>query len=778
MRPAYAQQDCDSSIQGVILDRETEKPIPFATVKIEGSGQGTVADEEGKFELRNICAQEAHLMVSHVGYKPIVHHHDAYHNDPQIYLAQDDQLLESIVVEDSREEEMKSIAVQKKQLSSLELTTSSVGEVTEEITGVSLLKTGSNITKPIIHGLHSNRVLVINDGVRHGYQVWGAEHAPEIDASHVDQIQIVKGAGTVKYGPEALGGVILYNAKRPEFDRPLNGVVGSSYQTNGRALSSKVSLGHGFHRFAWNVGGFGIRQADLEAPNYNLSNTGKREYGGSFNTLLHLPQIDLQLSGSYIDQQIGILRASIVGNLTDLQNAIDRGEPNPTFDPTYDIQNPQQDTKHGLVSANLSAFLGEHVVKLKYAYQENIRREFDVRRGELNNRPVIDLNLTSHTMDLEWIQPEMGRWSGSSGVQIFTQKSVNEPGSNPANFVPDYDVLNMGAFTVQSLEINEAILELGARFDYQTLNVADTIREQTIYDNELTFRNATFTLGFRKSLGSKLTIFSNIGSAWRPPNVAELYSFGYHFSRIQFGLWRYEFVDRDPPINTPINDVFDETVREVPSEKSYKWVSGLEWKSEKINAELVAYVNQINDYIFLRPFGITTGVAGTFPYFIYDQTNALFIGSDLDIRYHHTTSWTSEAKISYVWAQEREKNQPFIEIPPLNVNYSIDYHKNNFGAGLNLNYHSRQGNAPEVIEPEAFQNRTAEVTQDNIFDFMAAPDAFLLVGAEATYQWKGLTTELKVDNLFNTSYRVYTDRLRYFADATGRNFSLSIGFQF
>ncbi len=678
---------CNGVVSGIVMDIDTGEPLPFATVQILNSTNGTTANDKGEFTLTKICEDEIDLEVRFLGYKTIVHHHDSHHSNPTIKMAANETILESVVVEEIKQGEIQSIAIQKKDISQLSAVTSNIGELTNEISGVSLLKTGTNISKPILHGLHSNRVLVVNNGVRHAYQVWGEEHAPEIDPSNVDQIQVVKGAATVKYGPDALGGVILYNSKRPKFEEDINGTIGSAFQTNGRSINSKVNLGQGFKHFAWNVGGFGVYQGDLEAPDYVLSNTGKREYGGNFNTLLHQEKFDLQVSGSYFQQKIGILRGSIVGNLNDLQNAIDRGEPNPTFPSTHDIQNPRQETRHGLIKSDLSLFLGEHVFNVSYAYQDNDRKEFDVRRGELNERPVIDLRLQSHNFETEWIQPEKGRWNGSSGVQLFTHHSVNKPGSNPINFVPDYDVFNIGAFTVQSLNFDNTTFELGARFDYQKLSVADTVREIFIYDNEVDYANATFTLGFKKRLNDKLTLFSNIGSAWRPPNVAELYSFGYHHSRIQFGLWRYEL---EPQIATPTNSVLDEDDRPVPTEKGIKWVGGIELRKSKVNAEFIFYANQIKNYIFLRPYGITTNIAGTFPYFLYDQTDAFFAGSDWDIQLNHTDKLTSEMKISYVYAIGTEDQQALIEVPPLNVYYTLDYKRGNWNYGLNLSYTARQ----------------------------------------------------------------------------------------
>jgi len=769
------EQVCDQVIKGKVMDLVTEEPLPFATVSILETGQGVAADEHGEFVINNVCDEEFHLEARFLGYKSIEHHHDFHHDDPMIYMAPDETLLESVVIEGSRLDAFKSLAIQNLEIDKVALLSTTIGDLTEKVSGISTLKTGSNISKPIVHGLHSNRVLVMNDGLRHAYQVWGDGHAPEIDPSHVNEIEVVKGAGTVKYGPEALGGVILYNSKRPVLDQKLNGSIGSSYQTNGRAYSGQINMEQGSHRFAWNASGFGIRQADLEAPNYNLSNTGKRETGGSFNALFHQPTLELEVSGSYLDQELGVLRGSLVGNLQDLQNAIDRGTPSPTFDPTYEIQNPKHETQHGLLKSKLSMFLGDHVFKLQYGIQRNIRREFDVRRGELNERPVIDLKLLSHTIEAEWIQAAKGNWSGNSGLQLFSQNSINEPGSNPINFVPDYSVLNVGAYSIQSLKFDESVLELGVRLDYQTLSVVDTIRDVTIYSNDVNFTNATFTLGFRKEINERLSVFSNLGTAWRPPNVSELYSFGYHFSRVQFGLWRYNF---EPNITTPLTRVFDETDRNVPSERSLKWVSGLELKTKKINAEFIFYINRINDYIFLRPFGITTNVAGTFPFFIFSQTNALFIGSDWDLRYKHSEYLTSEAKFSYVYANETENDQALIEIPPLNINYALEYTREQWGCALQLEYMTEQWHAPGVIEPASFQNGGVEFNPDEIFDFTNPPEDYFLVGANVNYRYKALSFDLSVQNLFNTTYRSYTDRLRYFSDASGRNFSFTVAVDF
>lgn len=755
------------------MDIHTKAPLAFATVVLANTQHGTVADESGAFELHNICEEEVNLEVQFVGYKTVVHHHDFHHPSPTIYLAPIEHELQSIVVENKRTNQVQSLALQQKKLDETSLISSSLGEVVRSISGVSLLKTGANVSKPIIHGLHSNRVLVINNGVRHGYQVWGQEHAPEIDPSNVEQIQVVKGAATVKYGPDALGGVILYNAKEAKLDVPINGSLGTSFHTNGSALVSKLSLSKGYDRFAWNIGGFGTYQGDLQAPDYNLSNTGKREYAGSFNTLWHQPRFDLKLFGSYFNQEIGILRGSIVGSASDLQNAIERSTPSPTSPFTYDIQNPKQTTEHMLLKSELDYYWGESVFNMQFAAQVNEREEYDVRRGDLNTRPVISLLMHTHTVDLEWAQPSRNGWSGTTGVQLFSQKSANQPDLNPANFVPDYDIFNIGAFTIQSYTFaNDATLEIGARFDKQKLYAADTIYSTTIYSNEIDYTSTTFTIGFKKQLTPEISILSNVGYAWRPPNVAELYSFGYHHSVLQYGLLRYEL---EPALTTA--NILDETDKAVPAEKGLKWVTGVEVTKPKTKAEFIFYANQIDNYIFLKPYDIITGIRSALPAYIYEQSDALLLGSDWDIHYQHTPAVSSELKVSYVYALERAANQAFVEIPPLNVQYSIKK-TGPWSYGLNLSYTARQWHEPTVIEPSNFDEDDFELDEGVIFDFMEAPDGFFLLGGNVSYEKSFWKASLTVDNMLNTSYRLYTDRLRYFADDPGRNIAMTVLFKF
>lgn len=58
-------------IVGIVIDKMTGEPIPFANIVIVGTDQGTAADEEGKYAILNIAPGEYVVKASSVGYASV-----------------------------------------------------------------------------------------------------------------------------------------------------------------------------------------------------------------------------------------------------------------------------------------------------------------------------------------------------------------------------------------------------------------------------------------------------------------------------------------------------------------------------------------------------------------------------------------------------------------------------------------------------------------------------------------------------------------------------------
>ncbi len=769
---------CNLTVNGRILDLDSGEPLPFATITIRGTTQGAVADENGNFTIENICQEEIDLEVRFVGYKTIIHHHDFHHSSPMIFMAADETLLESVVVEEElNAHELKTIDAKKIEIFDLESLGTTAGEVLATASGVSTLKTGQNIVKPIIHGLHSNRVLVINNGVRHVNQAWGDEHGIEIDVSQIDQIRLIKGAATVRYGPDALGGVILFESPSSNYSKKLNGDINAGFESNGRGFSGEFTLQEGYEKAAWRASVSGSKFGDLRAPNYLLTNTGKEELGFTTSGKFHFPWMDIEVLVSHFNQELGILRGSVSGNLVDLSRAIESPKPLIINPFSYEINTPRQEVVHDLAKLSSSLFIGEQQFDIQYAIQRNIRKEFDVRRGTNNEIPAIDLELISQSLDIDWDHPSQGAWAGTFGIQLSTQDNDNIPGTNTIPFVPNFNTLNIGLFGIESYNTGNTTYEAGIRFDYQNFDVRGRDRFNDIYRDNITYENLTFSLGLIKDFSKQFSLRTNIGSAWRAPNINELYAFGKHANVFEYGLWRYQYFPENDSLTT--RQVLTNDDKEVKSERGLKWITTLNFQKNDLSIEITPHVNWIRNFFYLRPFGVTTTVRGTFPYFIYDQTDAIYSGIDIDAIKKWSSTFNSEIKVSYIYARDTKNEQNFVGIPPLNVQFAIEKKVGHFNIKLSTEYEATQHLAPEVIPiSDFFRDNTLSRERTESFDFMEAPQAFFLLGASIGYQKNNLQALIKGENLLNTSYRRYTDNLRYYTDDIGANVGIFIAYTF
>ena len=94
-------------------------------------------------------------------------------------------------------------------------------------------------------------------------------------------------------------------------------------------------------------GNVGYKQnGDLKSPDYNLTNTGAKSFSG--NVILGYQKFEygFEANISYIDNTMGILSASHIGNVGDLVNAIDNNEPLITESFSYTINSPKQEVAH------------------------------------------------------------------------------------------------------------------------------------------------------------------------------------------------------------------------------------------------------------------------------------------------------------------------------------------------------------------------------------------------------------------------------------------------
>ncbi|PWJ42997.1 TonB-dependent receptor [Sediminitomix flava] len=779
--PTFAQENpCTSTIKGKILDIETKEPIPYVTIKVRGTDKITITDIQGDFEIKGLCENQRTLIISCYGYcDSVCEDYNHKGQTPHIYLTQKVRQLDDVVIKAQKKEDqgIQTLSYQTIDKDLLERDfTQSIASAISNIDGVTLVSTGANVQLPVIHGLYGNRILILNNGLKHGFQNWGTDHAPEISLSSAEDITVLKGAAGVKYGPEALGGVLLIESAPLYFQEPFNLDATASYQTNGRGLFSSLDFGKGGDKWSYHLGGSYTKIGDRFAPDYSLTNSGKEEVAFHAGGRYQLKDWDFNLYYSFVDQDLALLRSSVFESGTAFINAINADEPLFIEPFSYEINAPNQTTIHHLGKIKIDwNYKESNKFTFLSGVQLNKRQEFDVRRNA--NKPIIDLDLLTTDYQLEWKHPNWGSLSGLVGLQLFTQNNDNNPGTDTTPFIPNYNSTRYSAFVIESLRKGKNTFEFGLRVDTESNNVRGRETNQDIFRDEYTFTNLTLSFGFIRELSDFATFRTNFGSAWRTPNMAELYSFGQHGFKATFGLLRYRV--EDGVLKT--DKVLELDDSDVSPENGLKWIN--EWRMEKESNTFVitAYSHYIQNFIFERPAGITGTVRGPLPVFIYDQVDALFIGGDFTWRKQWLQNLNGQYSISYLWSRNIEDNEVLINQPPLTNSYRLTWDTPRFWTfnesqlNLSASYTFEQFQAPRTIPPEDIINGDVELTPDSeIFDFKDAPSGYFLLDLSYRFKVGRFDNSFSIQNLLNNSYRNYLNEMRYFADEPGINFLFTV----
>ncbi len=760
----HAQQNnCAITLRGSISLSDSEKvDLRAATIYIQETKQHSFADSSGIFTIQHLCPGIVRIKVEYVGYNSV----DTVlnlKNDVAVvfYLTNQLHQLSTVVVTTQVLQKDQLTIANKDTIGGIAIEETrglSLGESLKSIAGVNSIQSGPNISKPVIHGVYSNRILIINNGVRQEGQTWGNDHAPEIDPFIATKYTIIKGPASIRYGSDAIGGVVIIDPQdmptAPGIDGNINLVGMSNGQVGVASGMIEEAVKGKLNGLSWRLQGTIKEAGNAQAAHYYLGNTGFNEDDYSATVQYTKEQYNIQLYYSEFDTKIGIATASVVGSISDLYEAFARTEPSDTARFTYSIVRPYQTVNHKLYKAsgflNLPHKFGK--IEFTYAYQRDIRKEYDADPSynsiqDASKIPDLNFELNTQTADLIWEHPRIGnKIVGSIGLNFITHGNV-EQGTSYSQLIPNFVDYGGGIFGIEKYEVKKWTFEAGLRYDYRWLRAYflnptnPTVEEKPTYN----WQKSSVDAGVQYKFNDHLTAMYNFGTAWRPPQVIELFANGIHQSAAS-----YEIGDSALTLEKAFNN-----------ELSFIYATN------KVAVEAGYYINYYNHYIYLKPDSLPVQtLEGAFPAYNYTQVNALFQGVDLSITYNINSHFSLVSKTSIVRARNLTTHDWLVYIPADRFDNSIRYHWDsigkwkNFFAGITNLGVSRQGRVPINS------------------DYVAPPPGYDLWGAEigwsVPFRHQYMDFNLTVTNLTNVAYRDYLNRFRYFVDDLGRNISVRL----
>lgn len=778
-------QNCTYTLTGYVIDLHDQEALTDATLSIEELGNTIKTTTKGKYTFSNLCNGATYtIRVSHPLCNTQTINVTINGNTERTINMEHhlEELGEVSITGEARKNSGKTAVESRLSNEDIQANSAgSLGDALNQLSGVSSLNTGNTVVKPVIQGLHSSRVVLITEGTRLQDQEWGVEHAPNIDLNNAGSISVIKGAAGLQYGGDAVGGTIIVNPKRIPISDSLYGETLLTGVTNGRGGSVTTTLTK-----SYNSGWYGSFQGtlkrfgDFESPDYILSNTGTFERDAAIRIGVNKYSYGIEASYSIYNNELGILRASHVGSAADLANAIrNTGVPAFTEDFTYDINPPKQEVKHQVARLNAyKRFDNIGKFSFQYDYQQNNRLEFDIRRDSEDVRPAIDLELRTHSATLDFEYTADNTLDAKAGLLGRSQTNFPDPVTGIRRLIPDYERVDFGAYALASKTFDAWTIEGGVRYDFNNIDaqkfyrttfweargygilfpeiIVEDLGTQILTNPEFTFHNISATAGVGYDFNDNYSLTANYALSNRAPNPSELFSDGLHQSaaRIELGDIRFD------------------------QETSNKISVALSRKHKNWSFTVAPFANYISDFILIEPTGSQQSLRGNFQVWEYRQTDARLLGIDVDNEFRVSEHFSINNQVSVVKGQDTILDLPLINIPPVNTTNRVTYTNekwHNLKVWAESYYSFRQNEFPSTN----FEIFIVETDETVLVDVSTPPEAYHLINLRGQLDFEvsnssTLQVALAVTNLFDTSYRNYLNRQRFFADDLGRNVSLQL----
>jgi iron complex outermembrane receptor protein len=622
-----------------------------------------------------------------------------------------------------------------------------IGDLVDRTPGVTGSAFAAGANRPIIRGLDNNRVRLQENGIGSmDVSEIGEDHGVPIDPLAANRVEIIRGPATLRWGSQAIGGVVsIDNNRIPMPDTPfgLRGIVRSAFSTvdNGREGAVVIDGRHG--AFAVHADFFKRVADSYNTPRGRQANTQLEAKGFSYGT-------------SYIFQN-GFIGASITHFASD-----------------YGI--PGVDAAAGKTHIDMrqTKFNSKGEVRIESAFIDTLRFWYGgsfYKHDERGLDAGIDTALATfknreHEARVEaQLMPVMlGGYQLRSALGLQAGMQRLRTGGEAGGLVAPADTNRIATYLFNELQLSPLTrLQFAGRIENVNLRGTETLFPANFLPNGITppefgrgrnFVPISLSAGILHELSHGIVASLTAQRVERAPTALELFSRGTHEATGTFEIGNGE----------------------LKTERAYSVEAGLRKAKGPFRFDATVFHTRYQGYIFKRQTGTlcgeefdTCGVDTELKQVVFSQRDARFTGAELttqfDVMPLGTGMFGIENQFDVVRARFSDgTNVP--RIPPMRIGGGVFWYGSGFFTRVNLLH--------------AFAQKRIDPTEET------ATKGYNLLKAEVSYKhaWKawGQERELHVGvtgtNLLNAEIRHHTSFKKNEVLQPGRNFKLFASLRF
>lgn len=588
-----------------------------------------------------------------------------------------------------------------------------LGETLSAQPGVTSTFFGQGASRPIIRGLGGDRIRILEGGIGAGdVSDTSPDHAVTVNTLTTERVEVVRGPATLLYGSSAIGGVVNAIDSRIATYLPDSVVSGIGDFGIGSVADEKrgaIALDGRAGRFVlhadaskltatdYSIPGFAKRSPEEGDPRGVVPNSATKTDGAA-------GAVTYVGTGGYLGVSYSGWN-SLYGNPAEEEVRLDVNQRR------VDVQ--------GEITTPFTFLRGA-----KVRFGRNDYHHVELEGDEVGTR----FNDNGWEGRLELPHKAIGPFTGAFGVQV-RRRDLEAIGVE--RFIPPTTSDSQGVFLFEEVPIGPLRLQLGGRWEHQSVDSPETVEVQN-----RTFNGYSSSLGLVWVPAADWSIGLSVARTTKIPNAQELFANGPHVGTNAFEIG-------DPFLANEIATGVDLSVRRTQG---------------SVSGSVSAFYNRFSGFIYER---FTEEVEDELQVIRYTQADARFWGGEghVDVELVHSDPHhiTLELGADYVRAELTDNDDPLPRIPPLR-----------FSVGLRYTGSPFQG----MVEVRRVQS------QPRAAPFETETAGYTMLNASAGYRhFLGpvvLDLLLRGTNLTDVEARNHLSFLKDVAPLPGRNVSLGL----